>query len=222
MAIADVIDTFQTHADLQVKRIGNGTLLDGQYTAGDPTYFRINASIRPESGATLQNEAEGEHETETRTLYTKTLELWPQTRQHEADLVLLEGVAAELDLGDVTDNADSVIEAVYDGEDGNELTLELVAGAVGSAGVLDESAAPAIVFTFLTGVTTVLAMETAIAAGTLLAVKTAGTPGNVLVAVDDETGAVSLAGGSSETWRVANTKRYRTFWKSTIERLDRP
>lgn len=222
MGVEDVIDTFLTHADLQVKRIANGTLTDGQYTQGAPTYFRIDASIRPDSGAILQNEAEDEHETETRTLYNKTAELWPQTKFHEADLILLEGVAAEYDFGVMERNVDSIIQASFDGDDGNVVTLEFVSGAVGSAGELDESGFPALVFTFLTGVTTVLDLETAIDAGTRAIVKTAGTAGNVLVEIVDEAGPVALAGGSSETWRVTNTKRYRTFWKSTIERLDRP
>lgn len=226
--LESVIDTFLTHRALQVRRVATGTIVDGVYTQGAPSYFRIDASIRPDSGATLQNVQEGEHETETRALYTRSAELWPELRDvpgragHEADTVLLEGVPAFLALGGHTAHVNTVVSESIDGVDGNATTLALVAGAVGQAGVFDESAYPVLRFTFLSGSTTVADLEAAVAASSHARVKTRGTPTNVLVAVTDEVAPVALAGGYSETWRVTSTKRYRAHWKCMIERLDRP
>ncbi len=119
---------------------------------------------------------------------------------------------AELDLASVTVNADTVVEEAAAGVAGNSTTLAFVADGTG-AGTLDESAYPAIVFHFESGVTTVTNLETAIAASTHLDVKAAGTGANVLVVADDDFAATALAGGTTET--VTVDARVYTF-KDTL------
>lgn len=103
---------------------------------------------------------------------------------------------AELDLGSVATNLDTIVKAKTAG--GNDITI----ASVGDSG-LGENVTIARVgndFTihFEDGVSTVADVEAAIAALTgddaLIAVKTAGTGASVLVAPDDEFAAESLAG----------------------------
>lgn len=233
MGVESVIDTFVTHPSLQIKRVARGVYVDERYEDGDPTYFRVVASVRPDSGADLQNPPEGQSEIETRVVFTKT-ELWGRTRDtpsatgHDPDLIILgigtvPAAAAELFLGDDTDDIDTTIAAIMDGIDGNALTIQTRAAAVGATGVLDESGYPAILFSFLTGVTTVGDFEAAVTASDSLVVTSASlSPTSVLVAGGDEIETTALAGGFGEEWRVTRAKQYRTFWKVWVERLDKP
>lgn len=102
---------------------------------------------------------------------------------------------ATLDLGDETDNVDTVVQAIATGEDGNVL-LVLVGDAVAQAGTLDEDDATVTVH-YLPGSTTVADLEALIATSALLEVATAGTGANVLDVTD--AASVSLAGGTDGT-----------------------
>jgi hypothetical protein len=82
------------------------------------------------------------------------------------------GVKSELDLAPLTAVIETVVRAKVLGVIGDSITLALVAGSSINAGSLDESAYPAIVFNFKTGVTTVANFESAITASTYLEVKT--------------------------------------------------
>lgn len=98
-------------------------------------------------------------------------------------------------------NADSVIEAKAAGPEGNDLTIQLIAGSAVDDGELNETGWPAITFAFKTGATTVADFEAAITASTFLAVKTPGpvTPGNPAAdtfAANDTLAATNLAGGA--------------------------
>jgi len=232
MGVEDVIDTFidgggeGAYPSLQVTRIAAGALSGGLMTFGAKTYFRIRASIRPDSGSDEDAENGGRFTTESRILYTKSAELWtvqdegPRGPAHDADRVTLYPIAADLELSSWCVHADGVIESAITGPDGNAVTLELVADGFG-AGSLDESAWPAIVYHFENGVTTELDLETKIGLGTKLVVQTIGTP-TALLETADANGTHALAGGAGELWRVIRGKRYRRFWKVWIDRLDKP
>lgn len=107
-------------------------------------------------------------------------------------------VKASLDLGNLGQNVDTVIEATSAGTAGNSLSITFEDGSAVDAGVLSRIG-NAFTFAFKTGVTTVLDFETAVialaGADDLIAVKTTGTPGSVLVTADDEFVATNLAGG---------------------------
>ncbi len=232
MGVELVIDTFVTHPTLQIKRVARGVYVDERYDDGEPAYFRVAASIRPDTGADLQNNPEGQAALETRVIYTRS-ELWTRTSDspsgdgHDPDLVILgagavAAAAASLYLGDETTNVDTTITEQIDGIDGNVTTFRLVAGMVADAGVLDESAYPAVQFTFKADVTTVADLEAALADSDHLTVKIPGTPTNVLAETDDETNALPLSDGFGEEWRVTKAMQYRTFWKVWIERLSKP
>jgi hypothetical protein len=112
---------------------------------------------------------------------------------------------ASLDLdATLTTNCDTVIENAVAGAIGNLTTISFVADGTG-AGTLDESAFPAIVFHFETGVTTVTNFETAVTAGTRLLVKTGGTGANLLLVVADDFAATALAGGTNTTVTIGST-----------------
>jgi hypothetical protein len=114
-------------------------------------------------------------------------------------------VKAALDLATKTLRCDTVIEAAVAGEAGNLTTIAFAAGASQNAGALDETAFPAIVFNYKTGVTTVANFEAAIAASVNLDVKTPGTGANVLAAPGDTFAASNLAAGDdSELHGVAH------------------
>ncbi len=63
------------YPSLQVTRTTT-TTVGGFLSRSAPTYFDINASIRPDSGAKLHDDPEGRYTIETRKLYTHTQELW--------------------------------------------------------------------------------------------------------------------------------------------------
>lgn len=210
---------------LQVTRTTPNSPSVGIYPPGAKSYFTVNASIRPQSGSDLNNEPDSMYTLERRTLYTNTAELWPVIgagalgAAHDADLVTLEPIAASVDLADFLADVDAVIASVIVGADSNAVTLQLLADGSG-AGVLDETAWPALKFHYAPAVTTDANLVAAIAAGTKLAVIDAGTGANTFVMGDART--LSLTGGGGETWRVQDCRRYRRFWKATIERMDKP
>lgn len=114
-------------------------------------------------------------------------------------------VKASLDLSTKTTHCDSVIEAKAAGEGGDLVTIAFAAGSLVNAGVLDESAYPAIVYNYKSGTTTVTNFEAAIAASTNLDVKTPGTGANILANPADTFTATALAGGDdSELHAVAH------------------
>lgn len=223
--VSDVIGQFITHPQLQVRRNAQGTVSGGLYTDGAPVYFRIDCSIRPDSGAQLDDDPQGQVVTETRVVYNNQRELW--TREHatlaangqDADVLYLDAVSASLALGGVTTDVDTVIDEQTEGREGNLTTIALTPGV--TAG-LDESGYPAIVYTFVDGVTTVAQFEAAIDGSERLAVATPGTQANILTAVGDTLAATNLAGGDAELWRAVKAKAYRQFWKVSIERVTRP
>lgn len=231
MSLESVIDTFVTHPRLQIKRRARGAYVDERYEDGASSYFRIAASIRPDTGSELQNVSEGQSEVETRIIYTRS-ELWARTRDtpsgigHDPDIAILgagvvAAAAASADMSSATVHVTSVIGETIDGVDGNLTTLELSAGVVSAFGVLDENNYPAVKYTFLSGVTTVADMEAAIRAGSKLTINTAGNQGAVLMVGADEVVA-AFGGGFGEEWRVTRAKQFRAHWKVWIERLDKP
>lgn len=211
---------------LQVTRVTPAAPTDGEFPPGTKSYFTINASIRPlKLGSELQNEPDSMYSLEKRTLYTNTAELWTVIgagvlgAAHDPDLVTLEPVASSIDLADFLADVDAVIASVIVGADSNAVTLQFIADGSG-AGALDETAWPALKFHFEATVTTDADLVAAITAGAKLAVVDAGTSENTFVIGDAMT--MSLAGGGGETWRVQDCRRYRSFWKATIERMDKP
>lgn len=226
MGVEDVIDEYITHPKLQVRRNVRGTVSGGLYTDGAPSYFRIDCSIRPDTGASLDDDPQGQVVTETRVVYNNERELWTRMHDelaatgHDADVLYLDAVAASLALGGLTPHVDTVVQENTDGREGNATTIALVVDGTG-VGHLDETAYPAIVFHFEPMVTTVADFEAALAASVHLHVLTPGTQVNVF-AVGDALAATHLAGGDAELWRAVLARRYRTFWKTHIERVTRP
>ena len=109
------------------------------------------------------------------------------------------GAKSELDLAPLTAVIETVVRAKVLGVVGDAITLALVADGT-TTGQLDETAYPAIVFHFATGVTTVGNFETAIGTSAYLEVKTAdGTGGTVITAPADDFAATHLASGADET-----------------------
>lgn len=107
--------------------------------------------------------------------------------------------AAELDLGTLGDNdLDTIVEAAAAGFDGNLITVACVGDSETDAGVTVEEDGNAVTIHYESGVSTVGDVETAIAASTLLAVKTSGTTATVLTAPADNFAATALAGGLDE------------------------
>lgn len=112
---------------------------------------------------------------------------------------------ASLDLdATLTTNCDTVIENAVAGAVGNLTTIAFTADGTG-AGTLDESAFPAIVFHYESGVTTVADFEAAVTAGAALDVRTPGTGVNVLAVGDDDFAATALAGGTNTTVTIGDT-----------------
>jgi len=228
MGVEEVITRYITHPGLQVRRNTRGSVTGGLYTDGGSSYFRVDCSIRPDTGAELENDPQGQTEQEIRVVYNNQRELWTRqhdngsTPGHDADIFYLDAVAASLALGGLTPDVDTVIQENTDGVEGNATTIALVSnvGAPG-AGTYDESLYPAIVFTFHPTVTTVANLEAAVAASAHLHVLTPGTPAHVF-GVGDALAPTNLAGGVAELWRAMRAKKYRTFWKTWIERLTRP
>ncbi len=97
-----------------------------------------------------------------------------------ATITLDDETKASLFLGDVTGNADTTVQAIAAGEDGNLITLEFVEGI---AAALTEDGTTVSV-TFIVGVTTVADIEALIATSTLIEVLTAGTGATILDAGD--------------------------------------
>jgi hypothetical protein len=226
MGVESVISSFITHPALQVRRNVRGTVTAGLLVGGAAAYFRVDCSIRPDSGAELVNNAEGQSVPETLVVYNNQREIWTRlhdsgaTLGHDPDVLYLNAVAASLALGGLTPDVDTVVQENTDGAEGNATTIALASDGAG-VGSLDESAYPAIVFHFAPTVTTVADFETAVGASTHLRVLTPGTPANVL-GVGDVLAATNLAGGVAELWRAIRGKRYRRFWKTWIERTTRP
>lgn len=113
---------------------------------------------------------------------------------------------ASLDLdATLTTHCDTIIENAVAGAVGNLTTIAFAAGSTVDEGEYDESAFPAITFTFKTGVTTVADFEAAVTASTRLDVKTAGTGANVLAVADDDFAATALAGGTNTQVTIGST-----------------
>lgn len=110
---------------------------------------------------------------------------------------------ASLSLAGPTTHGDSIVEEKAAGSGGNSTTLAFVADGTGT-GTLNESAYPAIVFHYESGVTTVSDFEAAVTASTHLAVKSAGTGSNVFDGTD-AFAATNLAGGTTETVTIGST-----------------
>lgn len=97
---------------------------------------------------------------------------------------------AQLDLGSVTVNVDTVIRAVTPGA---LPTISFTAGALTGAGTIVEDVdAQTVAITFKTAVSTVADIEALLATSEVVAIVTAGTPANVLVVVDDDFAAEPL------------------------------
>jgi hypothetical protein len=228
---SDVIGVYITDPNTMVKRNTRGTVSGGLYTDGPFSYFFLDLSIRPDSGASLDDDPEGQVVTEVEVAYNNEQALWTRTHDtlategHDADVVYRNAIEATLALGSVTPHVDTVLASVITGPDGNGVTLQLISGAVPAAGVLNVAAWPACTFTFLAGTTTVAQLEAAVEAlsgpSLLLAVETPGTQGNVLQA-GDVLAATNFSGGDAELWRAVKAKQYRAFWKVWIERTTRP
>jgi hypothetical protein len=220
--LATVIDTFGT-GSYQVWRTASGPITNGNYASGSFSYFAVAGSMRPDNGAEFQNMPDSTYGLEIRKLYQHDAALWTVRPGYEADKVLVGTLSASIDLGEHTAHADGVLSTIAFGAPTDVVTLQLEAGSVAEAGVLDESAYPAIVYTFLDGVTTELDLETAITeTSRYLQVATAGTPTNVLHASGDVLAATNLTGGDGEWWRVIKAKALSTFWKAWIDRLPKP
>jgi hypothetical protein len=231
MDVSEVIDDFMTSPGTMIKRNARGTVSGGLYVDGSPSYYFIDMSIRPDAGATMDDDPQGGVVTERRIVFNHEMSLWTLTHDtlstpgHDADVVYLEAVAATLALADYTPDVDTVLASVIVGLDGDAVTLQLISAAVPAAGVLNVSAWPACTYEYLAGSTTVADFEAAVAAlsgsSKLLAVKTAGTQTNVLQA-GDVLAATNFSGGDAELWRVVEAKAGRNFWRSVIERVTRP
>lgn len=109
---------------------------------------------------------------------------------------------ASLDMDPLCVNADTVIEAVTGGTASNDWTITMCSGSGGGEGVniYEDNTNKEIVIMYEGGVSTVSNLETAIAAATYIAVKTAGTGGNTLAAGSDDFYATNLSGGTAATW----------------------
>lgn len=104
-----------------------------------------------------------------------------------------DSVTASLDLGAVTDNVDTVLEAIASGVDGNDITVELVGDAVTQAGTISEVGTN-VRIGFLPDTTTIADLELLVMASTLVQVLSAGTGANVMD-VNDELASELLSGG---------------------------
>lgn len=116
---------------------------------------------------------------------------------------LIPAAKAELDLADLGTGAlDTIVEATTAGEDGNEITVELVGDNGAAAGVTIDVTGSVVTIHYEHNVSTVSDVETAITAlaggDDIIGVKTAGTGATVLQAPIDDFGATNLAGGSDE------------------------
>ncbi len=113
--------------------------------------------------------------------------------------ITITGVAAVkafLDLGAHTTRVDTIVQDTAGGVGGNATTIAITPdGSVGAAGELDESAYPAVVYKYRTGVTTVTQFEAAITASVHLSVKTPGTGAHLVTSTGDTLVATHLAGG---------------------------
>lgn len=228
MGVESVISSFITHPALQVRRNVRGTVTAGLLVGGAASYFRVDCSIRPDSGAELVNNAEGQSVPETLVVYNNQREIWTRlhdsgaTAGHDPDVLYLNAVAASLALGGLTPDVDTTVQENTDGAEGNATTIALVSDVGAPAhGTFDETAYPAIVFTFHPTETTVADFEAAVTASMHLRVLAPGTPAHVL-GVGDALAPTNLAGGVAELWRAIRGKRYRRFWKTWIERTTRP
>lgn len=219
--LATVIDAFATGA-YQVWRTAAGPITNGNYASGAFSYFTVAGSMRPDSGDDFQNIPDSTYGIEVRKLYQHDAELWTVRPGFEADKVLVGSRAATIELSAHTAHADGVLGTIAFGAPTDVVTVQLAAGSVAEAGVLDESAYPAIVYTFLDGVTTELDLETAFASSRYLQVVTPGTPTNLLHASGDVLAPTNLTGGDGEWWRVIKAKAFSTFWKAWIDRLPKP
>lgn len=231
LEVSEVIDDFMTSPGTMIKRNAAGTVAGGLYTDGASTYYFIDMSIRPDKGATMDDDPQGAVVTERKIVFNHEMSLWTLTHAtlsspgHDADIVYLNTVDATLDLGDFTPDVDTVLASVITGPDGDAVTLQLISGAVPAAGVLNVSAWPAITYTFLAGTTTVAELEAAVDAlsgpSRLIAVETPGTQSNILQS-GDVLAPTNFSGGDAELWRVVEAKDGRNFWRSVIERITRP
>ena len=108
---------------------------------------------------------------------------------------------ASLDMGTVTTNVDTVVEAAAGGTAGNSWQIMLVPGAGAKAGVGHEDATNKVfVWTYQAGTSDVSDFETVITAAANLAVKTGGTGATVVQAADALYSGGTLAGGTVATY----------------------
>ncbi len=93
----------------------------------------------------------------------------------------------------LTTNLDTVIKSI---DNSVAVTLAAVADSDYDSGHLDETAYPAIVWHYKSGVTTVLDFENAVDASQHLIVVTPGTPGDLLLITADDFTATAIATGT--------------------------
>lgn len=104
---------------------------------------------------------------------------------------------AFLDLGTLAGgNLDTIVEAILDGVDGNDITVSATGDRTDGTVTLVEGAT-SVAIHYDDDVSTVEDVEDALAASTLIRVKTAGTPATVLDAATDDFTATNLAGGDN-------------------------
>ena len=104
-------------------------------------------------------------------------------------------VQASLNLGALTAHENSVIQAIVAGKSGNNISIALVAGA----SLAYSESGNAITITYVSGTTTVSAVESIIASdSTLISILTAGTGANVLVSPGDSLSSTPLANGTNQ------------------------
>ncbi len=96
----------------------------------------------------------------------------------------------------LTTNLDTVIKSI---DNSVPVTLAATADSDYDSGHLDESAYPALVWHFKSGVTTVLDFENAVDASQHLVVVTPGTPGDLLLITADDFPATAIATGTMNT-----------------------
>lgn len=112
-------------------------------------------------------------------------------------------VKASLDLSTVTVDDDTVVQAMFSGARGNNITIQFVPGdalaydeTISQTSEVNGSYARFVTITYVDGVTTVGEVETIIGSdASFISVKTTGTSANVLHDPGDTFGPTNLAGG---------------------------
>jgi hypothetical protein len=108
-----------------------------------------------------------------------------------------ETTRASLDLATKTTHVDTLVKARYLGVEGNGVKIAFVGDSAAGEGLTidDDLSTETATIHFETGISTVADLETALGGSALVMLKTAGTPGNVLVSPADAFTAAALIGG---------------------------